>query len=205
MRLTGVNPSRFGRGYSSGRQGITLTHPVEEVSWEDCERVLEWMGLAFPTEAQWEYAARAGTTTPRWPGVGVATLARAANLLDRSAQDGTALVSDGFEDWSDGYDLHAPAGTFGANAFGLHDVLGNVREWCFDAYQDSYRRWAPAAENPVVDPYRSRWRARLYRIVRGGGYASSSRESRSSRRAIESPDYRHADLGLRPARALDPQ
>ena len=65
---------------------MDLRNPVEQVSWEDCDLWLGRLGLILPTEAQWEYAARGGTTTPRWTGIGTDGLAKAANLADAFAR-----------------------------------------------------------------------------------------------------------------------
>jgi len=194
QHLTGENPSRFTPGYSSGGEPITLVHPVEEISWHEGRRVLGWAGLGHPTEAQWEYAARAGAVTEWETGDEPTTLAGAANLASRDP-DLAAPVDD--------FGLHSAAGTFAPNRFGLHDVHGNVREWCLDAVQTGYRRWQLDVHDPVVHPDESRRRARLYRIVRGGGFESEARQARFEHRDRESPDYRAPDLGLRPARPLD--
>ena len=197
MRLTGENPSRFTPGYSSGGEPIDLVHPVEEVSWHESRRVLRWAGLTHPTEAQWEYAARAGTLAGWVSGDDPAALQGAANLGGLDA--GLA----GLPGPIDPFDLHSAAGAFGPNSFGLHDVNGNVREWCLDAVQTGYRRWQQRVVDPVVHPDESRWRARLYRVVRGGGFESDARQARFEYRDRESPDFRAPDLGVRPARALD--
>src|SRR5262245_28176198 len=77
LRLVGTNPSNYmpGRKLEGDIAVFDLRHPVEEVSWEDCDLWLGRLGLLIPTEAQWEYAARAGTTTPRWTGVGTEGMA----------------------------------------------------------------------------------------------------------------------------------
>ena len=202
-RSTGSNPSRYGTGFRSGPSQITLAHPVEHVSWEDCGRVLEWLGLSFPSEAQWEYAARAGATGEWWTGDEPESLATAANLLDAAAR-GSSLPRDlRYEEWRDGYVRHAPVGSFAPNDFGLHDVHGNVAEWCADGYQ-SLRRWGPVTRNPVADVDAGRWRSRLSRVVRGGGYESTATMARLSRAGRSAPDYRGPNVGLRPARRIEP-
>jgi formylglycine-generating enzyme required for sulfatase activity len=82
LRCTGKNPSRYGPKETLGVQQHDLLHPVEQVSWEDCTRVLGHLQLGLPTEAQWEYAARAGTTTPWWTGAEKESIQGGANLAD---------------------------------------------------------------------------------------------------------------------------
>ena len=114
LRGMGTNPSRFGPGSSVGGKNVDLRHPVEQVSWDDCRACTARLGLGvgLPTEAQWEYAARAGTGTVWWTGNAEKTLQGAANIEY----------------------AHAPVGTYAPNAFGLHDTAGNVFEWCQDWY-----------------------------------------------------------------------
>ena len=73
-------------GTNFGGKVVDLRNPVEQVSWEDCDLWLGRLGLMLPTEAQWEYAARGGTTTPWWTGIGTDGLAKAANLADAFCQ-----------------------------------------------------------------------------------------------------------------------
>ena len=135
-------PVRTRQRTSAARSSI-LRNPVEQVSWEDCDLWLGRLGLVLPTEAQWEYAARGGTTTPRWTGLGTDGLAKAANLADAFCQQNDGPSSWKYESWNDGYAVHAPVGSFAPNPFGLHDVLGNVWEWCRDWYRRLRRARAP--------------------------------------------------------------
>lgn len=185
-----VGPSRFGT--------ITLAHPVHDVDWHRCESLLTRHGMQLPTEAQWEYACRAGTTTPH--PVPPDRLAENANLADRSTRDAPGYEEHDWqlEAWSDGFAGPAPAGSLRANAFGLFNMLGNVREWCRDWY-GSYRqnrtpnglRIHPPAEDTVD----------LSRICRGGTYRRPADAARSSRRGDVRPLTRSSDIGVRAARA----
>ncbi len=195
LRASGSNPSIYGPDSS---QKITLENPVENVSWFDCTRVLGRVGLVLPTEAQWEYGARAGTETPWWTGAEVESLSGAADLSDATFRDSGAPADWEVDGWLlDKFRFHAPVGSFRPNAFGLHDVHGNVWEWVRDEY-GSYTVPARAG-----DGLREPRGARSYPI-RGAGWANVSSFARSSRRYNTLGKAASNDLGVRPARAIDP-
>ena len=191
FRFTGETPSVYG---AEGGES-SLLHPVEAVSWKECQKVLFQLGLELPTEAQWEYAARAGTTTPWWTGEAKEALETAANLADQSQKE----IGAGWkcETWSDGFNLHAPVGYYRPNPFGLHDVHGNVWEWCRDLY-GSYELAVKAGdgERLVEDT-----RARL-RVNRGGYYSSLASVARSANRSRYLPGHESNYFGVRPSRRL---
>ncbi len=128
----------------------------------------------------------------------------AATTPRRESSRRTSTGAPDTEPATDPFDRHAPVGSFRGNALGLHDMFGNVREWCLDGYQSSYRRWGLSTRDPLVDPDRSRWRARLYRIVRGGSFEEEATAATPDERDRETPDYRAVDLGLRPMRPIGP-
>ena len=113
--------------------------PLRHATYEECERTLERLGLAVPTEAQWEYAVRGKTTTPWWTGAETRSIGGAANVADKSVGE-AGPKSWLYESWlDDGHPGVAPVGRFRANPFGLHDVIGNLWEVCRDHY-GQYRR-----------------------------------------------------------------
>jgi formylglycine-generating enzyme required for sulfatase activity len=199
-RFTGENPSLYGPDATFGGKQHDLRHPVEQVNWEDCMRVLYRLGLALPTEAQWEYAARACTATVWWTGNEKETLRGAANIADSFLKKNGGLASWRYEEWlDDGYSSYAAVGSFRPNAFGLHDVAGNVWEWCRDWY-GSYKLTVKEGdgERPVaLGPCRSR-------VSRGGSFRNPAESARSANRSDFTPGDRYDFLGLRPARVLEP-
>lgn len=186
LRATGDNPSvfspeRFDPSWNADGSPGDLTHPVEKVSWLDCARVLPRLDLELPREAQWEYAARAGTVTPWWTGASPASLNGFANLstFDSAASSASPQRAD----FADGRACHAPVGAFPANPFGLHDVAGNVFEWCAADF-------ASSGEEPANHPRR------------GGGWVLGASLARSACRNVGVASFHSQSLGVRPARAL---
>jgi formylglycine-generating enzyme required for sulfatase activity len=200
LRVTGTNPS------SSGGQGPILVpgfgrQPVENVSWDECVQWLERMDLVLPTEAQWEYACRAGTTTVFSCGDDVASLQGYANLSDRSREGNVSPPGLPFEaDLLDSLGGHGIVGSFAANAWGFHDMHGNVWEWCRDGILDAWQNYDSAVEDPV-DGMRAGPLGPL-RASRGGSFMTLALSARSAARSDNLPDAHQEDQGLRPARAL---
>ncbi|MEZ5965284.1 MAG: bifunctional serine/threonine-protein kinase/formylglycine-generating enzyme family protein [Planctomycetota bacterium] len=196
LRLTGTNPSS-GPGMGLPVESDLSMHPVEVVSWADCDRTLSRHGLSLPTEAQWEYAARAGTTTPWWTGDDPHSLAGTANLGDRAAKEHGGPPDALYEEWLDDHWVgHAPIGTYRANPWGLHDLGGNVIEWC----RDHYGPYGGSVH--VGDGLRTEERGPGY-VARGGGFRLNADFARSARRVMASPTLIFMDLGARAARLLE--
>ncbi|NOT29767.1 MAG: SUMF1/EgtB/PvdO family nonheme iron enzyme, partial [Planctomycetes bacterium] len=194
QRATGSNPSTYGP--ANTELALTLLHPVETVSRGQCLELARRLGLELPTEAQWEYAARAGTDTPWWTGSDPRALQGAVNLADQ------AVVRAGgewpqIERWlDDGWFRHAPVAALRANPFGLHHVLGNVWEWCRDDFGSYALPVRPGDGLRVLA-------APGMPVGRGGGYVNNAAFARTSLRDSRS-DSPHLLFGLRPARALEP-
>jgi formylglycine-generating enzyme required for sulfatase activity/serine/threonine protein kinase len=197
LRFTGRAPSSFLSGTQAMGRAIGELSPVERVSWFEAERELARLGWALPTEAQWEYAARAGTATPWWTGEDPLSLAGAGNLSDRYARAHEAPWKDVQPELDDGHCVHAPIGSFEPNPFGLHDTIGNVYEWCRDEFSDYGLAAAPRdglrlEGNPAT------------RVVRGGSYVSAAKGARSAKRDSAPPELENEAIGIRPVRALEP-
>ncbi|MGE0711793.1 MAG: SUMF1/EgtB/PvdO family nonheme iron enzyme [Planctomycetota bacterium] len=170
-RVMGTNPSRF---KGSNR-------PVEQVSWNDvaadnAQGFCRKAGLRLPSEAEWEYACRGGTQT-------------AYSFGDSESELGRYAVFD--QNWDSGQT--AEVGSKLPNAFGLHDMHGNVWEWCQDGYHESYQG-APTDGSPAAGASK--------RVVRGGGWYDSAWICRSASRNWYVPGDRGRYLGFRPARSL---
>jgi formylglycine-generating enzyme required for sulfatase activity len=197
MRLTGMNPSTFPVHSVSESGLVSLCDPVEAVSWDDSMRVLVWVGLTLPTEAQWETACRGGTDTPWWMGSSVDSLAGRINFGDGAFERGVRPVNevDAIAAKEDGYVFHAPVGSLPPNPFGLYEVHGNVAEWCRDEYG--------AYSFPVRPGDGERMVAlTVTRVQRGGSYGNSILKSRSAARQHQAAGDHPSFVGVRPAMPL---
>ncbi len=193
--VTGTNPSTFnakGRSRKSIKEADTRKHPVESLSWMDavafCNRLSEKHGLdpyyrieknvvtvrsgsgyRLPTEAEWEYASRAGTST-RWA----------------SGDDAGSLDAFAWHAGNSGDRTH-PAGEKKPNAWDLHDMHGNVPEWCWDRYEPGYYQKSPASDPPGPGTGSTR-------VYRGGGWNHWPEQTRSAARNTLGTTY--SGLGL---------
>ncbi len=150
--------------------------PVIGVSWEDAKRYAAWSGLHLPSEAQWEYACRAGSETRYYTGDSEADLDRA-----------------GWYEENSGDRLH-PVGEKEPNACGLYDMHGNVWEWVEDDFHEDYSN-APSDGSAWVDNPRG-----SDRVLRGGGWYYPARNCRTANRVRNLPAFRNRCVGFRLAR-----
>jgi formylglycine-generating enzyme required for sulfatase activity len=178
--VMGDNPSRF--------EGDD--RPVEMVSWEDCQKFCrklaaqEGKACRLPSEAEWEYACRAGTTTPFSFGETIST--------DQVNYDGNYPYGKGRKGKC--RQETTPVGTFPANAWGLCDMHGNVWEWCQD-------RYGPYPQSDSTDPQESN--NGEARVLRGGSWADFARHCRAGIRYRNPPADRYEYYGCRVALRLD--
>jgi formylglycine-generating enzyme required for sulfatase activity len=175
--------------------------PVLHVSARDADAYAQWLTrqtgrhYRLPSEAEFEYALRAARQG-RFPWGNGAPPAHAGNLTgSRDRSPGGRTWNNAFAGHGDGYWGPAPVGRFVPNAYGLHDLAGNVSEWVADCWHDSYRR-APEDGSAWVNP------GCRTRVVRGGSWASSPAQSRSAWRAPVPIDTTNARIGFRVVREL---
>ena len=169
------------------------TRPVINVSWDDARDYAQWLSVKtgetyrLLSEAEWEYAARAGTTSAFWWG---------ANASHEYANYGKDECCGGLSSGRDRWRNTAPAGSFPANAFGLHDMHGNVHERVEDWSMVDHSR-GPSDGSPLTNCSSCRGR-----VVRGGAWLVTPEDLRSASRFGLSPGFRGGNLGFRLARVI---
>ncbi|MEZ6196758.1 MAG: SUMF1/EgtB/PvdO family nonheme iron enzyme [Planctomycetota bacterium] len=170
-------------------------HPVAYVSWRECTERLHHLGLELPTEAQWERAARGDDgTSAIWAGTStLGDLHRFANIAGKEASE--FYRRDFEKDHIDHHEKAAPVGSYLPSSYGLHDMSGNVWEWCRDSHEDY-----------ALDPRSGdglRTGDSPQRINRGGSFGNLARHARVALRGCPDPSTQIALFGVRPSRSLD--
>jgi serine/threonine protein kinase/formylglycine-generating enzyme required for sulfatase activity len=194
VRVRGANPAIYEPAATEKDASVGLLHPVENVTWYAASETVRRLALSLPTEAQWEYAARAGTSTCWWTGSEAGSLEGAENLVDRTARE-AGIDWLPAEAWADGYFVHAPVHALRPNPFGLYAMLGNVSEWCLD-------RWG-SLELPTREGDGLRLTdGVLACALRGGNFATSASGATAVARSSYTPEVSDYNCGLRPARAV---
>ncbi|HGY90323.1 MAG TPA: formylglycine-generating enzyme family protein, partial [Planctomycetes bacterium] len=164
--------------------------PVDSVSWVEAVAGLKRAGLRLPSEAEWEYACRAGTSTPWSFGDDEREFPKFANLADSGSNPPARTTATG----NDGFPLVAPVGRLRPNQFGLHDMHGNLWEWCEDrygAYPGSARRFRKEHDDRLKT-----------RVLRGGCFSRLPWSARSADRNRYPQAERMNLWGLRVARSI---
>ena len=201
MKVMGENPSKFPKGspdaliakyideglikqeaqekggLETPNKLLTAKNPVEEVSWDDCRKFCAKTGMKLPTEAQWEYACRAGVRKPRY------------GEIDQIA-------------WHEGNSDSTthPVAQKAPNSLGFYDMIGNVFELTNDWYEGDYYK---SCEDGVVDPTGPAQSELGSRVLRGGGWSSNARRCRASYRYNLAPSLQFNFMGCRFARTAD--
>jgi len=196
-------------GYSTGIEWVCRisvaesSHPAACVDWSDARAYVEWLSeltgddYRLLSEAEWEYAARSGTVTARYWGDSESEQCGNGNGADAALRATSAGRRSSAVPCDDGYAQTSPAGSFDANGFGLHDMLGNVWEWTQDCWNESYNSASgDGGAREIGDCTR--------RVIRGGSWRNGPELLRSASRSGNFTDDQRAFLGFRVARTLTP-
>lgn len=175
-------------------KGVGWTHPVESVTLAMCDVLARTHGMMVPTEAQWEFACRAGSTSPWSTGRDAVSLHGSANVHDATAASKSGHHGDAAA-WSDGFINPAPVGVFRPNAFGLFDMHGNLWELCRDPYSSECV--------PCRDGDGARILTANGQIVgRGGSYQDPPAAARCASRSSTLAGSTGNNVGFRPVRPV---
>jgi len=188
MNTTPAHQSAKGNSYGEAN-GLGSDHPMYFVSWEDAQEFITKLNgsvtlpagwkVALPTEAQWEYACRAGTETAFSFG----------SVLNGKQANCAGMVPYGTTVKGPYLEKTCTVASYAANAWGLHDMHGNVWEWCADWYGSKL----PGGSDPTGPS------SGVFRVHRGGSWSDVAANCRAANRDRNGPGYRRNDLGFRPA------
>lgn len=174
----GSNPARF----------VGANLPVDSATWDEALEYCQKSGKRLPTEAEWEYAARAGTKTEYYTGDTIT--GKDANFCDSTCNYNLRDPKT-----TDGFQYTAPAGSFPPNPFGLYDMAGNLSEWVSDWLDENYYQFRPK-DNPKGPEYADS------KVFRGGAWNGTVEMLRSAKRMGFWPGYRYEEIGFRCAMDL---
>ena len=179
-------------GNAAYNQKERAKYPVINVNWYDASAFAEWIGARLPTEEEWEYACRAGTTTVFNTGNIITT--EQANF--GGDHDDLSIYNSVVNEKR----CHlVPVGSFQPNAWGLYDMIGNVNEWCSDFYK-GYSSWRCRLFRSRLDRrWINRYKSQL--VYRGGGFNDDVRRCRSASRLSADPSHKTWDIGFRVVRS----
>ena len=193
-------PQAADDGYGRG------DYPAINVSWKDAKGYVAWLSettgkrYRLLSESEWEYVARGGTTTPWFWGpeedsYGNKIACEYANTHDETGKEAHPMYVWSEHRCADGYAENAPVGKYKPNPFGLHDMIGNVREWVEDCHIEGYAGAPSDGSARDTSPCGTR-------VVRGGAWVDGPSTSRSAYRYAEKEDFRNYQVGIRVAREL---
>jgi formylglycine-generating enzyme len=199
MDENGLSTFRVDLSWKNTPYPQTDRHPVGFISWEDANAFVKWLRekehkpYRLPTEAEWEYACKAGKDVVYPWGDGIDKTGTVANVLDYSAARYYPKLVGGMP-MDDHAAFTAPVGSYKPNAFGLHDMIGNVWEWVQDFYDIPDNKAARDPKGPSSGSLH---------VAKGGGWGNTADRARCATRFRDPPDTRYSGTGLRVALEVD--
>lgn len=201
VRMAGANPSAYLPGSRVLKtEAVDELHPVEFMTWYDARKYMGRFDMDLPTEAQWEFACRAGNSTIWSIGNNYKDAAGQFNIIDKQLKK---LADSQIRDTighDDGWALHAPVDQYHPNAYGLYQMHGNVYEWCLDAYC-TYTFPVRAGDGFRLGSINNN----DTRMFRGGAYCFSVIQARTTARSGAEAASRNEMVGIRPVFLLPTQ
>lgn len=198
-RARGFNPSYYTPGVERGSGITSILHPVESVTWFDADGLATVLDLRLPSEPEWEFACRAGSTAPYGWGYDTLGSEGMENFADASWRNWAVGTSEKIftgvqpAPWDDGFPVTSPVGGYRANPLGVHDIYGNVSEWTSGFHSFNYQPVADSEAGPLE---------RRERVARGGNHMYGPILSRCAMRQPLIPSNTNMLLGVRLARSV---